>query len=136
MTDSTLVLDACALIAVQRGEQGGEKLLEWLADSSKRFIIHGLNLCEVFYDALRRDSSTQLDSLFLDMDALGITIETQLGFELIERAGRLKAHWRRISLADCVALALAEQLGGCLVTTDHHEFDPLSAAGHPVVFLR
>lgn len=131
-----MVLDACALIAAQRGEPGGEKLLEWLADADRQVIMHGLNLCEVFYDALRRDSSTQLDSLFADVDALGISVETQLGFELIDRAGRLKAHWRRVSLADCVALALAEQLGGCLVTTDHHEFDPLSAAGHSVVFLR
>jgi predicted nucleic acid-binding protein len=136
MTDSILILDACALIAAQRGEEGGEKLLEWLADADRQVIMHGLNLCEVFYDALRRDSSTHLDSLFADANALGIRIETELGFGLIERAGRLKAHWRRISLADCVALALAEQLGGCLVTTDHHEFDSLSAAGHPVVFLR
>lgn len=131
-----MILDACALIAAQRGEPGGDKLLEWLADADRRVIIHGLNLCEVFYDALRRDASTQLDSLFADVDALGIRVETQLGFELIDRAGRLKAHWRRVSLADCVALALAEQLGGSLVTTDHHEFDPLSAAGHSVVFLR
>jgi hypothetical protein len=48
-----------------------------------------------------------MDSLFADVDALGISVETQLGFELIDRAGRLKAHWRHVSLADCVALALA-----------------------------
>jgi predicted nucleic acid-binding protein len=44
-------------------------------------------------------------------------------------AGRLKSVHRRISLADCCAAALARRLSGELVSADHHELDPLAAAG-------
>jgi predicted nucleic acid-binding protein len=43
----------------------------------------------------------------------------------------------RISLADCFALALAERVGGTLVTSDHHEFDPIvPLAICPILFIR
>jgi predicted nucleic acid-binding protein len=31
----------------------------------------------------------------------------------------------RISLADCFGIALARRVGGELVTSDHHEIDPI-----------
>ena len=37
---------------------------------------------------------------------------------LDEEAGRLKCHYRRLSLADCIALALAKTEGAVLLTTD------------------
>jgi predicted nucleic acid-binding protein len=36
----------------------------------------------------------------------------------------------RVSFADAFALALAERLSVPLVTTDHHEFDPIEEKGH------
>ena len=52
-------------------------------------------------------------------------------------AGKLKAAWRRVSLADCFALALALETSATLVTTDHRELDPLAEAGVcPIRFLR
>jgi predicted nucleic acid-binding protein len=53
-------------------------------------------------------------------------------------AGTLKARGR-ISLADCFAVALAEREDAILLTSDHHEFDPLLAVpGFPaqVQFIR
>jgi hypothetical protein len=46
-----------------------------------------------------------------------------------QRVGELKGTIRHVSLADCFAIALSEQLNGPVVTSDHHEFDPLADAG-------
>ncbi|NOT60006.1 MAG: hypothetical protein HOP19_07245 [Acidobacteria bacterium] len=49
--------------------------------------------------------------------------------------GRLKvAH--KLSFADCFAVTLAQHAGGQLITSDHHELDPLAAAGFPITFFR
>ncbi len=45
------------------------------------------------------------------------------------QVGGLKAIHRRVSLADCCALALANRLGASLATADRHEFVPLLTAG-------
>jgi predicted nucleic acid-binding protein len=50
-------------------------------------------------------------------------------------AGHLKAQGR-ISLADAFAAPLAEREQAILVTSNHHEFDPLLAAGSLPVDVR
>jgi predicted nucleic acid-binding protein len=51
--------------------------------------------------------------------------------------GGLKAVYRRVSLADCCALALARRVGACLVTADRHEFEPILSAGiSQIEFIR
>ena len=55
---------------------------------------------------------------------------------MVERAGEQKARGR-ISLADCVCPALAQFVGGQVVTSDHGEFDPIAEAGIcPILFIR
>jgi predicted nucleic acid-binding protein len=50
--------------------------------------------------------------------------------------GQLKASGR-ISLADCFCIALAQRVAGEVVTSDHHEFDPLVPRGLcPIRFIR
>jgi len=52
-------------------------------------------------------------------------------------AGKLKAEWRRVSLADCFALSLALLKNSTLLTTDHHELDQIAqAAICPIQFIR
>ena len=136
MSRDILVLDACALIAAQRGEVGGERVIERLLAAETRTFMHAINVCEVHYDSLRRDPAGSLGTLLDDLERLGIEVEFSLEPGLLERAASLKAYWRRVSLADCVALALAQSKGGRLLTTDHHEFDPLHEAGFPIDFAR
>jgi len=93
-------------------------------------------VCEVYYDLLRRSPQAKLELLLDELAYWGVSIEQDIGFPLLRRAGEIKAFWRRVSLADCIALALAEQRGGELMTTDHQEFDPLAAAAYPIRFLR
>ena len=59
-----------------------------------------------------------------------------MGRSFWERVGSHTARGR-IALADCFCLALAIELGGEVVTTDHAEFDPLVALGIcPIRFIR
>jgi predicted nucleic acid-binding protein len=67
----------------------------------------------------------------------GVVLEDAWSSALWRSAGQLKAEWRRVSLADCFALALAIHGGGTLVTSDHHELEPIARAGLcPFLFIR
>ena len=44
------VLDASAMIAYLRNEQGARKAMQVLADPNNQCLAHAVNLCEVFYD--------------------------------------------------------------------------------------
>jgi predicted nucleic acid-binding protein len=51
--------------------------------------------------------------------------------------GELKAVRKKISLADCCAVILANRVGGVLLASDHHELDALAADGVcPITFIR
>ena len=65
----------------------------------------------------------------LNTQNAGLRVCWNTDIALLTRAAEHKARWRRVSLADCFALALAQTLGGILLTSDHHEFDPLVSAG-------
>jgi len=49
--------------------------------------------------------------------------------DVLIEAGRIKSDYRRISLADAIALAEASVRDGYIVTADHHEMDKLDQAG-------
>ena len=68
----------------------------------------------------------------------GIVVRSDMDMDFWKSAGVLKARGR-ISLADCFAIALAEREDAILLTSDHHEFEPLLAIpGFPakVQFIR
>ncbi|WPL15189.1 hypothetical protein Thiowin_00069 [Thiorhodovibrio winogradskyi] len=136
MTGRVYILDACAVIAMQQQEPGAETLLEILVAPETQARIHSINLCEIYYDLLRRDPLAQLEALVEELAHWDVTVDQALGFPLLRRAGEIKARWCRISLADCIALSLAELCGGELLTTDHHELDPLAEAAYPIRFIR
>lgn len=135
-TEPVYVLDACAVIALLYGEEGSGEVMALLEESENRCRIHALNLCEVFYDGLRRGDLSDAARVENLVTGSGIEIETEIPRPLWESAGHLKAALR-ISLADCFALALALQEKGTVVTSDHHELDRVAAAGIcPIQFIR
>ena len=131
------VLDACALIAFLAGETGAAVVAGLLADPSNLCLIHAVNLCEVYYDAVRK---TDVVTARQDVAALlagGLTLRDDLDTAFWQQVGELKVNPGRLSLADCFALALAQREGAALVTSDHHEFDrivPLNVA--TILFIR
>ena len=131
------IIDACAVIAFLTGEAGGAVVAGLLADPNNLCSIHAVNLCEVYYDAVRRtDASTARQ----DMAALlagGLMLRTDLDTAFWQSVGELKINPGRLSLADCFALALAQQEKGTLVTSDHHEFDRIASLNVcPILFIR
>jgi PIN domain nuclease of toxin-antitoxin system len=122
------VLDASALISFLRDEPGAEAV-ENLLSLTQTCYVHALNLCEVYYDFWRASSQETAESAIADLMNLGIEERNDLDSQFWREAGRVKAVYRRVSLADCCALALANRLGAKLVSADCHEFEPLLTAG-------
>jgi uncharacterized protein with PIN domain len=131
-----LVFDACAVIALLEKEPGAEQVAALLQGEGHRCLLHSIQVCEVFYDRIRRGGNPNSDKLESVLTSAGFEIRTETR-DLWPMAGRLKAGLRRVSLADCFAMALTLEVGGSLVSTDHHELDPVQAAGIcPIHFVR
>jgi len=107
-----------------------------LLDSRTICYAHSVNLCEVYYDTIRRrdvkSAKEAVESLFAD----GVIERQDMSRNFWQRVGDLKSKGR-VSIADCFGLALAQELSGEFVTADHHEFDPLVPLGIvPIKFIR
>jgi PIN domain nuclease of toxin-antitoxin system len=124
------VLDACALIAYLNGELGADKvedLLEQARQNRARLYVASVNAYEVFYDCLKRDATTARQ-LIDDIYGLPITVVESLDRPLMDAAGWFKVSYR-VSLADSIALGLAQESNARLVSTDHHELDQIERDG-------
>jgi len=117
------ILDANAIIATIRKEQGADIVITAIDDPSNSCFIHSVNLCEVFYGFRRDFGESKAQNIIQDILSTGIIPREDMDFNFWQQAGRYKADLRRISLADCFCLALANRLDGTVLTSDHHEFD-------------
>ena len=130
MATERFVVDACALIAYLNGEPGADvfdELLQLAYTHGAELYASSVNIYEVYYDCLRRDESTAR-RLVDDVYHLPLIVIEALDRGLMEMAGAFKVR-QRVSLADSLALALAQHLNASLVSTDHHEFDPIEQSG-------
>ena len=121
------VLDACALIALLQDEQGADVVaaaFNAISHGEAEIIMNKINLLEVYYDAYRLRSKEQAGLMLSEFKKRPITINAEISDEIFNEAGRLKATYK-ISLADSFALAQAIVSGAELLTSDHHEFDPI-----------
>jgi predicted nucleic acid-binding protein len=119
------VLDACALIALLRNEDGAEiveGVFRKALEDGTTIVMNKLNLLEVYYDTCRLYDKETADKVLENIKQLPIVIQSELTDEVLKEAGRLKSSYR-ISIADSVALGEALVSGGTLLTSDHHEFD-------------
>ena len=128
-TESVFVFDACAVIAILEDEPGADVVENLLQEPASRCLIHAVSACEVYYDLYKRGNIEDADTLDAIFAEYGLVVLESMPSDLWRIAGRLKAEWRRVSLADCFALALAIREEGTLVTSDHHELDRLAESG-------
>ncbi len=130
------VFDACAVVALLQAEEG-TSVVSGLLEENHRCLVHAINACEIYYDLFRRDGEETADGVREVLEGYGFEMVEDLPFSLWKTAGKLKGTWKRISLADCFALALALETSATLVTSDHHEMDSLAQAGVcPIRFIR
>jgi len=138
----SFVLDACAMIAFLRDEDGAEVVESLILD--EYCMAHAVNLCEVYYDSLvRGENEGVARALIADVESLGVTPREDMDLQFWQEVGSHKARTRRASLevplADCFAMSLANREGATLVTSDHGDFDPIIGRGLcpcPVKFIR
>lgn len=130
-----LVLDANALIAYLEDEVGGSLVGSLLTDAENTCFVHSVNLCEVYYGARRGHGEEAAQQALLVLHDAGLLVREDMDDDFWQAAGRIKADYKRISLADCFCAALADRVGGEVVTADK-EFVPLADAGHKINFIR
>ena len=124
------------MIAYLRSEEGGDKVAALLSDPAAVCYAHIVNLVEVYYDFARHASVSDARQALAVLRADGVIEKRSMSREFAECVGQLKAQGR-ISLADCLCIALAQTAAGQVVTTDYHEFDrlvPLNIV--PIYFVR
>ena len=117
------------MIALVRNESGAEIIEEALADDSILCYVHAINVCEAFYILSRLTSEERVQRAFSNFAALGLVVRADMDTAFWQQAGRYKATIRRVSLADCFAIALTNRIGGERLTSDHLELDPIAASG-------
>ncbi|MFC1716559.1 PIN domain-containing protein [Candidatus Poribacteria bacterium] len=128
----TCVLDACAMIAFLRGEEGADAVTSLLLNED--CMAHAVNLCEVYYDCLLRgDNESTARELIADLRSLDLTFREDMDEQFWQMVALYKARTRKASLhmplADCFVLSLAEREKATIVTSDHHEFDLILEKG-------
>ena len=130
------ILDASAIVAYVTGEPGEKIVAALLADSTATCYAHTLNLCEVYYGAIRKTDVQRAQQTIQNLFTDGVIERRDMNRRFWQRVGELKARGR-ISLPDCFCISLAQELGGEVVTSDHGEFDPLVPLGIvPINFIR
>ena len=120
------ILDACAVIAFLRGEEGAEVVQHALLRND--CMIHALNLCEVYKDCLVRGEDKAIaDAMLHDLRVIGLTVRQDMDEDIWKDAATTKAQFRRIALADCYAVALTRRTHGTLFTSDHAELTAIQS---------
>ena len=131
------VFDASALIAMLKRERGHEVARSLLYDRSTTRIIHAVNLCEVYYHFLRAADAQRAGHALRRFQQAGLETRSDLDPRFWKAVARVKADIQRVSLGDSFVIALAQEVGGEVVTADHGEFDLVAARGTcPVRFIR
>jgi len=127
MNKEVYVLDACALIAFLRKEEGCFDVAEIFEKASEKkclVFIHTATIAEVYYDTLRVSDKKEADRIFITLNSLPIIFSTILSNNFIQLIGFYKVN-HKISFADCFVLALASIKKAVIISSDHHEFDDI-----------
>ena len=114
--NSPVVLDSSALVAIALGEKRGERAKRVIREAPGQCFIHAVNAFEVFV-VLARNEVSQADA-WRAVSFGGVLVVDEIPEEMTLRAAALKIAHEHLSLGDCHCVAFAEEMGGCLLTTD------------------
>ncbi len=113
------VLDASAAVAFEMHEKGMDVVRDILYLRGSCYL-HPVNWIEVHYKLCElRDVDRAEAALVFFRDA-GVIVPEIPGDDFRRRVSEIKRSYTPLSLADCHVIALAELLGGTVVTSDRH----------------
>jgi predicted nucleic acid-binding protein len=125
------------MIAYLRGETGADIVEALLVEDAEPCMAHVINLCEVYYLAIRLSDEASAASIIEDLKSKGLVVREDFDQSFWQTVGRYKAVMRSVPLADCFVAALANRTGAEAVTTDHDDFGPIKERGIcRVTFIR
>jgi len=123
----TYILDACALIALFKREQGADKVRalfdETLAGQSVIYM-NTVNLIEVHYCFFRALGQEKSSFILEQIYAMPVHFIDTIDTIIFSEASRFKAQYA-IPLGDAIGLATAVKMKGTFVTADHSDFNEL-----------
>jgi PIN domain nuclease of toxin-antitoxin system len=124
-----LVYDSNVLIAYLEDEASAQEVETLLTDTSNVGFVHAINLCEVFYHTRRKLGEKAAREAYAGVVGLGLNVREDMDEDFWQESGRIKADFAKVSLADCMCMALANRIGGEMVTSDRHEIEVLARHG-------
>jgi predicted nucleic acid-binding protein len=132
----TYVLDACALIALFKKEQGADRVKELLdnaLDGQDLMYMSTVNLIEVYYGFYRELKKEQAGLILEQIYKMPIHFIDVIDKVVIDEASRLKALYY-IPLGDAIGLATAISINGTFVSSDHNDLDQIEKS-EPISFF-
>ena len=114
-----VVIDTNVIMSLLKGEPGAEKMagiIKECADSGVEMLMSSVNFGELYYLTLRSSSEEKAEALYPLLTAMPIRI-IEPDIIMVKNAGKLKA-FKKMSLADCYAAALAKVEKASLITAD------------------
>lgn len=133
----TVVFDATALIAILRGERGAGEAVDAGLDGGAVTAVNFAEARDLLVRSLPEmgEVGAAVDQ-FIDRGLSVLSCDRSLAV----RAAALRSeHYQRseraVSLADCFAIAAAEDRGAALVTSDRHQADVARLVGVEVVAI-
>jgi len=121
------ILDSCALLAYVYRENGNDvvkSVLKQADEGSIMLYMNKINLFEAYYDISRSEGLQQAEDFYKMILASSIHIIDGISDAVFREARRIKLSYR-MSLADSIALGEASVQEASILTSDHHEFDPV-----------
>lgn len=112
---SPVILDASALLAIALDEPGAGEAIRRMGLPGEAFI-HAINAFEVATKLMAKSLSE--DDAWSAAAFGGVVTISDAGGILGRRAAKLKHVNQHLSLGDCFCLALAEDMGGLVITSD------------------
>lgn len=116
------------LVEEEKGYTRVEEILNSVTFGNAVVFLHKVTLTEVTYDLLRSGMYIDAAELFSTCYKLPIIIAEDLSDSFVTLAAGFKVRYR-ISFADSFVLALAKSQNAKILTSDHHEFDPIEKGG-------
>jgi len=123
---TSYVLDACALVALLKGEDGAgeiDRLFQQATLGEAKLCISIVNLLEVYYGFVADIGLAETVDMMNSIGGTPLTVIETISQRVYHEAARIKGTYRRLSLADAVGIATAIEYAGVFVTSDHHELE-------------